>query len=270
MASLNEADRHALVLRFFYGRSMKEVGAALGGSEGAATLRLRRAVEKLRQFFLKRGIASTTEIIAGAISANSAQVAPAALAKYVTAVALTKGAAASGSTLTLIKGALKIMAWTKAKTAMAAGVAVILAVGTATPIIVHVVHQHEATPSFLLSTTKLTDTDNAKYQSLTGTTPAQVAQEILGTFARKDWTELAKYWHPDQHDMEQYEEQYGGIEVIKLGKPFSGRFRDKGHPAYHGVWVPYEIRFTNGGVRRFQLAIRCDNPDHRWYFDGGM
>src|SRR5580704_8525029 len=40
IAALNEADRHAVVLRFFYGKSMKEVGAALGGSEGAATIRL--------------------------------------------------------------------------------------------------------------------------------------------------------------------------------------------------------------------------------------
>ena len=43
-----------------------------------------------------------------------------ALAKSVTAVAIAKGAAASGSTLTLIKGALKIMAWTKAKTVSSA------------------------------------------------------------------------------------------------------------------------------------------------------
>jgi uncharacterized protein (TIGR03435 family) len=86
----------------------------------------------LQRFFLKRGIASTTEAIAGAISANCVQTAPVALAKAVTAIAAGKGAAASGSSLTLIKGALRIMAWTKAKTAVVAGVAAILAVGTAT------------------------------------------------------------------------------------------------------------------------------------------
>src|SRR5580704_16243394 len=36
MAGLNETDRHAVVLRFFDGKSMGEVGAALGASEGAA------------------------------------------------------------------------------------------------------------------------------------------------------------------------------------------------------------------------------------------
>jgi DNA-directed RNA polymerase specialized sigma24 family protein len=65
---LNETDRHAVVLRFFYGKSMKEVGAVLGGSEDVAKMRLHRAVEKLRKFFLKRGVTSTTATLAGAKS----------------------------------------------------------------------------------------------------------------------------------------------------------------------------------------------------------
>ena len=92
-------------------------------------------MEKLRQFFVKRGIASTTATLAGAISANSVLAAPVALAKSVTAVAIAKGAAASGSTLTLIKGALKIMAWTKVKTAIVAGAIVLLAAGTTTVVV---------------------------------------------------------------------------------------------------------------------------------------
>jgi uncharacterized protein (TIGR03435 family) len=135
LAGLNETDRHAVVLRFFYGKSMKEIGAVLGGSEDAAKMRLNRAVEKLQKIFFKRGIASTTETLAEAISANSVQVAPVALAKSVTVVAIAKGAAASGSTLTLIKGALKLMAWTKMKTAIVAGVIVLLATGTATMVV---------------------------------------------------------------------------------------------------------------------------------------
>jgi hypothetical protein len=67
-----------------------------------------------------------------------------ALAKSVTAVAIVKGAAASGSTLTLIKGALKIMAWTKAKAAVVAGVAVILATGTTTVMVRHLEHSSRA------------------------------------------------------------------------------------------------------------------------------
>ena len=86
--------------------------------------------------FARRGVSSTTAVIAGAISANSVQTAPAVLAKAVTAIAVTKGAAASGSTLTIVKGALKIMAWTKAKTAIVVGASVLLAAGTATTFVV--------------------------------------------------------------------------------------------------------------------------------------
>ncbi len=132
MAGLNETDRHAVVLRFFDGKSIREVGAALGSNEDAAKKRLSRALEKLRTFFAKRGVSSTTAIIAGAISANSVQAAPVTLAKSVTAIAVAKGAAASGSTLTLIKGALKLMAWTKAKTVIVVGMGVLLAAGTTT------------------------------------------------------------------------------------------------------------------------------------------
>jgi uncharacterized protein (TIGR03435 family) len=132
LAGLNETDRNAVVLRFFYGRSLGEIGTALGASEDTARMRVNRALEKLRKYFTKRGVSSTAETIAGAISVNSVQAAPGALAKAVTAVALAKGATASASTLTLIKGALKIMAWSKVKTAIVAGVAILLAAGTTT------------------------------------------------------------------------------------------------------------------------------------------
>lgn len=132
MAGLGATDRHAVVLRFFDGKSMKEVGAALGASEDAAKMRLNRAVEKLREFFTKRGVVLPAAVLTAALSANSVQAAPAVLAKAATAVALAKGMTASSSTLTLIQGALKIMAWTKAKTAVVMGAAVLLAAGTTT------------------------------------------------------------------------------------------------------------------------------------------
>jgi RNA polymerase sigma factor (sigma-70 family) len=130
MAGLSETDRHAVVLRFFDGKSMREIGAALGASEDAVKMRVNRAVEKLRLFFKKRGVVVPAAVLTAAISANSVQAAPMVLAKTATAGALAKGATAPISTLTLIKGALKVMAWTKAKTAIVIGAAVILAVGT--------------------------------------------------------------------------------------------------------------------------------------------
>jgi len=130
LAQLGEKDHDAIVLRYFQNKNLNEVGAALGASEDAAKKRVGRALEKLRKFFAKRGVVLTTAIIAGAVSANCTQAAPATLAKSVTAVAVAKGAAASGSTLTVIKGALKIMTWTKTKTAIVCGVVMLFASGT--------------------------------------------------------------------------------------------------------------------------------------------
>src|ERR1035437_4841880 len=56
MAGLNETGLHAVVLRFFDGKSMREVGTALRANEDAAKKRVNRAVEKLRGFFTKRGV----------------------------------------------------------------------------------------------------------------------------------------------------------------------------------------------------------------------
>jgi len=130
VAALSETDRRAVVLRFYEGRSAREIGVALGTSEDAAKKRVSRALEKLQRIFLKRGVSSTAGTIGDTISANSVCAAPVALAGIVRSVAATKGAAASTSTLTLIKGALKLMAWTKAKTAVYVGVGVLIVVGT--------------------------------------------------------------------------------------------------------------------------------------------
>ena len=131
MGRLGETDRNALVLRYFENKMASEIGAALKLNESAAHMRVNRALEKLRKFFVRRGITLSALAIAGAISGNSVQAAPAGLAPTITAVALAKGAVAGGSTLTLVKGALKVMAWTKAKIAVVAGVGVVLAGTTA-------------------------------------------------------------------------------------------------------------------------------------------
>ena len=132
LAALGEKDRQAVLLRFFENKSLAEIGNALGLGEDTARKRVSRALEKLHRYFTKRGVTSTEETIADKISANSIPAVPVALAKTVTAVAVAKGAAASASTLTLIKGALKIMAWTKAKTAVVIGAGTFLTTGILT------------------------------------------------------------------------------------------------------------------------------------------
>jgi len=127
IAQLGEKDRDAVMLRFFKQKPLQDVGKALGINTDAAQMRVSRAVEKLRLFFLKHGVAVPAATMTAVISTNSVQAAPALLAKTVTASALTKGATASASTLILIKGVLKVMTWTKAQAAIIGVVGVSMA-----------------------------------------------------------------------------------------------------------------------------------------------
>jgi uncharacterized protein (TIGR03435 family) len=143
MASLGELDRNVLALRFFENKTAPEIARAVDLKEEAAKKRIARALEKLQRFFLKRGVDSTTAIIGAAISANSVQTAPMVLAKSVAAVAVAKGGVASASTLTIIKGALKVMTWSKTKTAIAAGVFILLAAGISSTVVLERIRERK-------------------------------------------------------------------------------------------------------------------------------
>lgn len=146
LAALTEKDRQAVLLRFFESKSLAEVGNSLGMGEDTARKRISRALEKLHRYFNRRGISSTTAIIAGEISANSIQAAPAALAKSVSAVAVAKGAAASSSIPALVQGALKLMAWHNAKTVVITGAAIVAATGMTSLVVKTVNTAHAAYP----------------------------------------------------------------------------------------------------------------------------
>ena len=129
---LRDKDRDALLLRFFKGKSFSAVGAGLGISEDAAKKRVGRALEKLRGRLSRHGVVLPAVILVATLSVNAVQAAPTGLSASVAAMAVSKGAAATGSTLSLTKATLKLMAWTKAKTAVISGVAALLVAGTAT------------------------------------------------------------------------------------------------------------------------------------------
>ena len=145
LASLGEADRQAVLLRFFENKSLAEVSDILATTEDTARKRVTRALDKLHRYFIKRGVSSTTVILAGAMSAHSVQAAPVGLVKIISTVAMVKGAAASTSTLTLIKGAMKIMAWSKTKTVLI-GMGILLIAGTGTMMIYNALPPEE--PSY--------------------------------------------------------------------------------------------------------------------------
>ena len=98
MQALDDTDRAAVLLRYFENKSLREVGQALGTSDDAAHKRVSRAVERLREFFAKRGVTVGASGLAVVLSANAVQAAPAGLAATISAAAAIAGTAISTST----------------------------------------------------------------------------------------------------------------------------------------------------------------------------
>ncbi len=134
LTNLKDSDRQAVLLRFFEQQSLAQVGAALSLNEDATRKRVTRALEKLRKFFLKRGVTLTVAMLGAAMAANSVQAAPAGLAAAAAATA-AKGTAISATLTALVKGTLKIMSHATLKLALGISMGILLAGGTATVVL---------------------------------------------------------------------------------------------------------------------------------------
>jgi RNA polymerase sigma factor (sigma-70 family) len=119
---LGAKDREAILLRFFEGRSLAEIGAAVGLAENAARMRVDRALEKLRGRLSVRGITSTAAALGAALAAQPTITAPAGLAAATAGPALA-GAALAASGGTAAVSLLHFMSTTK----LAAGAASLVA-----------------------------------------------------------------------------------------------------------------------------------------------
>lgn len=99
VAGLSEKDRLAVVLRFYEGKSLREVGSALGASEDAAQKRISRAVESLRGYLAKHGVTIGASGLVVLITSNAVQAAPARLAAVISTTAVLAESAVHTSTI---------------------------------------------------------------------------------------------------------------------------------------------------------------------------
>ena len=114
MHGLRQKDRHAILLRFFEGKSLAQVGHALGLNENAARKRVERALEKLRDSLGRRGVKASATVLGGVLAGEAVTAAPAGLTGAITTASL----AGAGSGLGI--PFLKIMSITKLKIGAAA------------------------------------------------------------------------------------------------------------------------------------------------------
>jgi RNA polymerase sigma factor (sigma-70 family) len=135
IATLEETDQTAVLLRFFENKSWRDVGAHFRISEDAAQKRVSRAMERLREFFSKERVAISAGMLVALISANAVQAAPAGLAAAVSSAALA-GTAVHASALV---AATKTIAMTTfQKTVIVAAFAAVAGTG------IYAAHQNRA------------------------------------------------------------------------------------------------------------------------------
>src|SRR5262249_29782767 len=104
MHQLRERDRNAVLLRYFEGRPLSEVGARMGLSEDAARKQVGRGLDRLRTLLARRGVIYSGTALTGLLLAQTVAAAPpSGAALQIAGTALGIAAAGGGSTLTLIK-----------------------------------------------------------------------------------------------------------------------------------------------------------------------
>jgi outer membrane lipoprotein-sorting protein len=90
----------------------------------------------------------------------------------------------------------------------------------------------------------------------------EAAVTLFGGFAREDWEQVLLVFPASAVDP-RLQKAFGGLQVISIGEPFQSGL-------YRGWFVPYEIRLKSGAIKKHNLALRNDNPAHRWVWDGGL
>ena len=114
MADLIEEDRTALILRYFENKTAPEIARVLNVSPDATQKRVTRALEKLRKYFVKRGVTLTAAALAGALEANAAKAASKELIGRIVEDSLS--AAPMSATITaLVSGVSKLLVWEQYK-----------------------------------------------------------------------------------------------------------------------------------------------------------
>lgn len=148
LLSLREKDRAALLLRFYEKQSLRDVGASLGVSEETAQKRVTTALERVSEFFQRRGYRTASVAAAGAALQHTATTASAATLALVTSVALDSAPPALAG---LGAWLARVASLTKVQTA------VLCAAVSVVPVAWQIHAQHQAREQLADAETQLAD-----------------------------------------------------------------------------------------------------------------
>jgi hypothetical protein len=91
--------------------------------------------------------------------------------------------------------------------------------------------------------------------------PKEAAAYFFDALANENWDAVLQVTYGTRVP-EVVKQDYGGLQVISIGEPFQSGL-------YAGYYVPYQVRLRDGSNKTHKLAVRNDNPAHRWMMDGG-
>ena len=128
------------------------------------------------------------------------------------------------------------------------------------------ISQNEFSIALPSSVKWVTVKDIFNHSGIAGLTGEKVAKMFWDACHNEDW-KTVRQLIPGFINFVQLEfavkSEYGGLTVISIGKSFKSGL-------YPGELVPYTIRKKNGSVKTWNLAVRNDNPQKKWYVDGGF
>jgi len=165
VAALSSADHCAILLRFYEKKSLREVGQQLGLTEEAAKKRVTRAVDKMRKFLARRGVALGGAGLVTLLAVQTVQAAPQAFALSVLQSA-TAGTSAWATLPQLARETLRAWRWAQLKLATVITLAI---VGAATLVLNRPVLHKSNSPRPTLPTEVTTPAPSTK---TAGTTAA--------------------------------------------------------------------------------------------------
>ena len=241
MEELEASERDVLVLRYLEDRSLRAVGQELGISEDAARMRVNRALEQLRTVLGRKGVATTTAILATAITANTSTAVPAGLAVTITNTAL---AGTAGATAALTQGAITGMNLFNAKS-VAAMVGVAILAGTGTYVVQH---------------REINRLRSANQDLLVQQERAKSALQAAASKAQADREELERL-RSDQHDVLRLRNEVGQLRgQLEVEKQRAARQHESASKVEHspdvgqGEYIPKD-QLANLGYATPETAL---------------
>jgi len=92
--------------------------------------------------------------------------------------------------------------------------------------------------------------------------PRETAVMFLEGLAQRDWQRVFDVY-PRSDLSDSLKDYWGGVEILHIGEPFQSGL-------YPGWFVPYEIKAASGQIKKHNLTVRNDNPQQRFFVDGGF